>query len=81
MFGVQDILAVLFAAAALWYVVRFMRRAMSGKGGCHCDKGTPCNGVSNSGGSDKSGIRRVPLVSLSKTATREPREGEKRSRA
>ncbi len=77
MFGVQDILAVLFVAGALWYVVRFIRRAMSGKGGCHCDKGTPCNGGSKSGGSEKSGIRRVPLVSLSKAAQQETDLGER----
>ena len=68
MFGVQDILAVLFVAGALWYVVRFIRRAMSGKGGCHCEQGSPCGGGSESGVSQKRSIRRVPLVRLSHVA-------------
>lgn len=68
MFGVQDILAVLFVAGALWYVVRFIRRAMSGKGGCHCEQGSPCGGGSESGVSQKRSIRRVPLVTLSPVA-------------
>lgn len=68
MFGVQDILVVLFVAGALWYVVRFIRRAMSGKGGCHCEQGSPCGGGRESGVSDKRSIRRVPLVTLSPVA-------------
>ena len=68
MFGVQDILAVSFAAAALWYVIRFIRRAMSGKGGCHCEQGSPCGGGSESGVSQERSIRRVPLVTLSHAA-------------
>lgn len=68
MFGVQDILAVLFVAGALWYVVRFIRRAMSGKGGCHCEQGSPCGGGSESGASQKRSLRRVPLVTLSHAA-------------
>lgn len=67
MFGVQDILAVLAAAAALWYVIRFIRRAMSGKAGCHCDQGTPCGGGGEPRVARKSG-RRVPLVTLSRVA-------------
>lgn len=67
MFGVQDILAVLFVAGALWYVVRFIRRAMSGKGGCHCEQGSPCGGGSEPGVSQRS-IRRLPLVTLSPVA-------------
>ncbi len=68
MFGVQDILVVLFVAGALWYVVRFIRRAMSGKGGCHCEQGSPCGEGGESAVSQKRGIRRVPLVTLSPVA-------------
>ncbi len=68
MFGVQDILVVFLVAGALWYVVRFMRRAMSGKGGCHCEQGSPCGGGSESDVSQKRSIRRVPLVTLSPVA-------------
>ena len=71
MFGVQDILVVLFVAGALWYVVRFIRRAMSGKGGCHCEQGSPCGGGSESGVSQRS-LRRVPLVPLSPVAEDQP---------
>ncbi len=68
MFGVQDILVVLLVAGALWYVVRFIRRAMSGKGGCHCEQGSPCGGRSESNVSQSRSIRRVPLVTLSHVA-------------
>ena len=77
MFGVQDILVVLLVAGALWYVVRFMRRAMSGKGGCHCEQGSTCGGGSESGVPQDRGIRRVPLVTLSKPAQKETGAAER----
>ncbi len=79
MFGVQDILVVLLVAGALWYVVRFMRRAMSGKGGCHCEQGSTCGAGSESGASEKRGIRRVPLVTLSHVAEEQADHAEPRA--
>ncbi len=68
MFGVQDILAVVFVAGAFWYVIRFIRRSMSGKGGCHCEQGTPCGDTGKSSSANETSIRRLPLVSLSPVA-------------
>ena len=70
MFGVQDILAVVFVAGAFWYVIRFIRRSMSGKGGCHCEQGSSCGGGSEPRVARRND-RRVQLVTLSHAAKNE----------
>ena len=56
--GVQDIVALLVAAAAVGLVGRSLVRALGGRGGCRCDRGDPCK---RDGGATAVS-KRMPLV-------------------
>ncbi|MBI4716444.1 MAG: FeoB-associated Cys-rich membrane protein [Planctomycetes bacterium] len=59
----QDLIALLLAAGALGFVVRYLRRSMKHDGGCGCSAGSSC--ASNPRGrTEGRALRKVPLVTL-----------------
>ena len=59
--GIQELIVLAIAGAALFYVVRYVRRSFAGTG-CGCAGGKPCAGAS--GAQSDRAPRRIPLISL-----------------
>jgi hypothetical protein len=65
--GIQDIIAIAVALAALAYILRILIRSFTTRGGCACD--TTRSSADGTTSATRTGLKRTPLVTIDQFGT------------